>query len=187
MNARIQQVEEDLQYVRSAVRRGAAGPFPAAIALLWAAISLAGFALMDFAPRQAPLFWGIAGPAGFLLSLWLGMRSARAAGEEDRAEGRRWAAHWLGLLVAIALAVLAAVAGEASWDAAGATILLLLAIVYYTAGIHLHRALLPVAAILAIGYVFVLYADGRTWTWIGVATAAALVASAFLGGRKRRA
>jgi hypothetical protein len=183
MSTDIRQAEEDLQFVRRAVRRDSGGRIPAAIALLWAVISLVGFPLVDFAPHWVPRFWMVAGPAGFLLSLAIGVRSARAAGEADRAEGMRWAAHWLGLLLAIALSVLARTTGAVSWEGFGATIVLLVAVAYFTAGVHLARPLLGVAAVLAAGYVAVLLVPGHTWTWLGVLTAAALVATAFLGRR----
>jgi cell division protein FtsW (lipid II flippase) len=183
MSAEIRRAEEDLDFLRRVVRRDSGGRVPAAIALLWAAISLVGFGLVDFAPRWVSGFWMVAGPAGFLLSLLIGMRASRAAGEEDRAEGRRWAAHWLGLLAAIALSVLARTTGAVTWEGFGATIVLLVAVAYFTAGVHLARPLLGVAAVLAAGYVAVLLVPGYTWTWLGVLTAAALVATAFLGRR----
>ena len=176
--------QEDLRYVRRAVARGAEGAFPLPIASLWAAIALVGFALVDFVPELAGLFWLVAGPGGFLASVWLGSRLARREGEQDRAEAWRWAAHWGGLLAAIALSTLAVRAGAATWSGFGATLLLLLAVAYLTAGIHLHRSLLPVAAILAAGYPAVLFLDRYAWSVVGVAVAAAMLAGA-LGARGR--
>ncbi len=187
MNAEIHRAEEDLQFVRRAVRRDSGGRLPVAIALLWAVISLVGFGLVDFAPHWVPRFWIVAGPVGFLLSMALGIRASRAAGEEDRAEGKRWAAHWLGLLAAIALSILGRVAGAVSWEGFGATIVLLVAVAYFTAGVHLARPLLAVAAVLAAGYIAVLLVPGHTWTWLGVLTAAALVATSLLDRRPRGA
>jgi len=179
--------EQDLDYVRRALDRETRGAFPRSIALLWAAIALVGFPLLDVAPARAPRFWGIAGPLGFALSLWLGRRAARAAGVEDQAEAARWSAHWFGLLIAIALVVVASIAGRIDGPTTGSTIILLLAATYYGAGIHLHRGLLPVAALLGAGYLAVLFADGPIWTWVGVATAAALIATGLVSSRTRRA
>lgn len=180
-----EQAEHDLRYVRRAVDRQAAGGLPLSIALLWAVLGLVGFALVDFFPEHAWKFWAVAGPGGFLASAWLGWRAARSEGEQDRAEGRRWLFHWAGLLAAIGLAVLGRVSGAVSDGGLGATILLLLAVAYFTAGVHLVRPLLLVAAILAGGYVAVLFAGSHVWTWVGVTTAAALVVAA-LAGRGRR-
>ena len=65
--------------------------------------------------------------------------------------------------------------------------MLLLAANYYGAGVHLHRGLLPVAALLGAGYLAVLFVDGPIWTWVGVATAVALIATGFVSSRRRRA
>jgi len=178
---------EDLDYVRRALDREARGAFPRPIALLWAGIALVGFPLLDVAPARAPLFWGLAGPVGFALSLWLGRRAARAAGVEDRAEAARWSAHWFGLLIAIALVGGAAIGGRIDGRVTGSTIVLLLAVGYHAAGVHLHRALLPVAALLGAAYLAVLFLAGPVWTWVGVAVAGALVASALVHGTARRA
>ena len=178
---------QDLAFVRQAVQRERSAPFPTAIALLWAGISLVGFPLIDLAPRATPLYWAIASPLGFVLSLWLGARSARHAGAVDRGDAARWAWHWLGVLAAAVLAALPALTGDATWDAYAAGVLLLTAVAYFTAGIHLHRSLLAVAAVLAAGYLAVLYAPGPTWTYVGVAAAAALAGTALLGHRRRAA
>lgn len=178
---------EDLEFVRGVLTRESRGAFPPSIALLWAAIALIGFPLLDFAPERAAPFWSLAGPLGFAVSLWLGRRSARAAGLEDREAARRWSAHWVGLLIAIALVVVASIAGRIDGPTTGSTIVLLLAANYYGAGVHLHRGLLPVAALLGAGYLAVLFVDGPIWTWVGVATAVALIATGFVSSRRRRA
>lgn len=184
---RTHSAEDDLDFVRRAIDRESRGPFPRSVALLWAAVALMGFPLLDFAPERAAPFWSLAGPIGFALSLWLGRRSARAAGVEDRREAARWSAHWVGLLIAIALVVVASIAGRIDGPTTGSTIVLLLAATYYGAGIHLHRGLLPVAALLGAGYLAVLFVDGPVWTGVGVATAAALVATGLVSSRTRRA
>jgi hypothetical protein len=175
----------DLEFVREAVRRDSSGGSPVPIALLWAAISLAGFPLADFAPHLAAPFWAIASPLGFALSLWLGSRGARAAGELDRREARRWAWHWGGLLGAIALAALAPLSGSVGWNDFAAGVLLVTAVAWFTAGVHLHRPLLGVAAVLAVGYLLVLFVPGPTWTLVGVVSALSLVVLAVAGRRRR--
>lgn len=179
--------EQDLEFVRGVLERESRGPFPVPVALLWAAIALAGFPLLDFAPERAAPYWSLAGPIGFAISLWLGRRSARAAGVEDREASRRWSAHWVGLLIAVALVVVASIAGRIDGTTTGSTIVLLLAASYHAAGVHLHRGLLPVAALLGAGYLAVLFLDGPVWTGVGVATALALVTTGLVSSRSRRA
>jgi hypothetical protein len=183
---RLRSTGEDLEFVRRAIDRESRGPFPRSVAMLWAAVALVGFPLLDFAPERAAAFWSLAGPIGFAVSLWLGRRSARAAGLEDRETARRWTAHWIGLLLAMALVVVASIAGRIDGPTTGSTIVLLLAASYYGAGIHLHRGLLPVAALLGAGYLAVLFVDGPVWTGVGVATAVALVATGLVSSRTRR-
>ena len=77
---------DDLAYVAAAIRRDR--PHDSAPTyFLWALLTPIGFALADLAPMHAGLFWAIAGPLGGLLSVWLGMRSERAAGVRNRENG----------------------------------------------------------------------------------------------------
>jgi hypothetical protein len=74
---------------------------------------------------------------------------------------------------------------QATWTGFGAIVLLLLAVAYFTAGIHLHRGLLPVAGLLVGGFPAVLYLERFAWTALGLLLGAALVAGA-LPRRARR-
>src|SRR5213593_929666 len=96
-------LRDDLSYVRSVVARANAGDSPAVIYFLWAAITSFGFALIDFAPERTGLYWMIAGPAGGVLSAFLGWRAGRALGQSSHREGRSHALHWTGMMVAIVL------------------------------------------------------------------------------------
>lgn len=181
-------IEEDLGYVRAALGRGGRGGSPAGIYFLWAAIVLAGFSLVELAPGIVGLYWLIAGPAGFLASGWLGWRASRRMGELDRAAGRRRMLHWLGLLIAGALAVLPVVGGherggEASWYAFGATMVLLSALTYWLAGVHGDRPLLVVGALLFGGYAVVVLLPEPAWIVIGVLSGAALAVAGWSARR----
>lgn len=180
-------IEEDLGYVRAALGRGRRGRSPAGIYFLWAAIVLAGFSLVELAPGIVGLYWLIAGPAGFLASLWLGWRSSRRMGEVDRAAGRRVTLHWLGLLIAGALAVLPAVGGSGDWYAFGATMVLLSALTYWLAGVHGDRPLLVVGALLFGGYAVVVLLPEPAWIVIGVLSGAGLAAAGWSARRSELA
>jgi hypothetical protein len=180
-------LEEDLGYVRAAVTRMDRAPAPAAIYFLWAAIVLAGFALVDLAPRAVGLYWLAAGPAGFALSMWLGWRAARGAGEIDRAETRRHALHWLGMLGAGGLAVLPVAIGRVGWYDFAATAVLLSALSYWLSGVHGDRAMLVVGALLGAGYAVVVLLPGPVWTITGVLIAAALAVAGWSARRGRAA
>ncbi len=184
-------IEEDLGYVRAALGRERRGRSPAGIYFLWAAIVLAGFSLVELAPGIVGLYWLIAGPAGFVASLWLGWRASRRMGEVDRAAGRRVTLHWLGLLIAGALAVLPVVGGrdggEGSWYAFGATMVLLSALTYWLAGVHGDRPLLVVGALLFGGYAVVVLLPEPAWIVIGVLCGAALAVAGWSARRSELA
>ena len=72
-----EELKEDIAYVRAAADRSDTNPIPS-IYLLWAAIGLCGFALVDFTDdyRWIGGYWLVSAPAGFCLSMWLGIRAS---------------------------------------------------------------------------------------------------------------
>lgn len=180
----IKQLEGDLGYVRGVVRKAGVAQSPAAINILWAVIVLVGFALNDFAQTRAGLYWLIAAPFGFLLSLYLGWRSARQQGQIDKQEGVRHTLHWGGMMVAIFLAVPLGATGALTPKGMGQAILLIVGLAYFLAGVHLERPMLWIGISIAAGYLATFVITKYTWTIVGAFFAAALIASALLGGRK---
>lgn len=176
-------IEEDLGYVRAAIGRGQRGRSPAGIYFLWAAIVLVGFSLVDLAPGIVGVYWLIAAPVGFAASAWLGARASRRLGELDRAAGRRNLLHWLGLLIAGALALLPVVSGQGSWYGFGATVVLLSALTYWLAGVHGDRPLLVVGALLFGGYAVVVLLPEPAWIVIGVLSGGALAVAGWSARR----
>jgi hypothetical protein len=174
----IQQLKGDLRFVRAAVDRGEYGRTPAAIYFLWAVLCLCGFALIDIAPAWVGRYWSVAGPAGFIVSAALGWHYARRDGGSSRATGRRHLLHWGGMLTAIVLAGLLPMTG----DETSTAILLILALGYFLAGVHLDHAMLWVGLVMAGGYVAVLLISAYAWTMVGVALAIALTVAGLRGG-----
>jgi hypothetical protein len=181
------QIHDDLRYVRNAVEAADREPTPASIYLLWAVIAGAGFALLDFAPRWAPAYWLPASLLGLAASLLIGRRHARRSGQRDRGEGWRHGLHWLALPLAAALAILLAAAGRLGGPALGQVILLLVAVVYFLAGVHLDRRLLWVSGVIVAGYLALFALTAWGWTIVGATLAASLVLCALLAGRTERA
>ena len=93
------QLREDIEYVRAAAERSKPSPV-SAIYLLWALFGFCGFAMVDFVGelRWVGIYWLFAGPVGFVLSMWLGMRANHDAGLRNRAEGTRHGLHWLAFM-----------------------------------------------------------------------------------------
>lgn len=184
MDGEVRNVEQDLGFVRDVVGRAERGAEPAAIYYLWALISLVGFALADFSPRQMSLFWAVAGPAGFLVSCWLGWRHGRATGLVSRADGTRYMAHWGGMGVAIVGVLLLAGTDALTEEGIGQVIVLLVALSYWLAGVHLVPVLKWVGLIAFAGFLAITLVEGfaYTWTAAGALLAIGLVVAARASG-----
>ena len=76
-------------------------------------------------------------------------------------------------------------AGQLTWQGFGSLWVLLAALTYVQAGLHLERRLLPVGLLLAGGFLATLWLPGLGWTVTGTLVAIALVATAFTGKRDR--
>jgi hypothetical protein len=157
---------------------------PAAILYLWAAISIAGFAIIDFAPERAGLYWLVVGIAGFVLSSWLGGRHARAIGQESREVGRRHMLHWAGMGTAIFLLSFGAQGWGSTPQASSHAILLIVSLGYWLAGVHLVPSLKWMGVIGAGTYIALAFVEGFAypWTTAGIVLAAGLVVAGRAGG-----
>ena len=177
---------EDIAYVRAAAERSET-VHVRAYGFLWAAILLSGFTLVDFAddPRWIGWYWLVASPIGFGLSVWLGMRASRRAGQADRHQGIRWTLHWLAFIVTGVLGSALVVTGQLQAPGIGSLWVLLLSLTYFQAGVHLDRRLLPIGLLLCGCYLITLFMPVYGWTTAGVLAAAALVAHSLLGAPTR--
>lgn len=182
-----QQMESDLSYVREVVQRSDKVKSAPSIYYFWAVVSLIGFAIVDWSPQYAGMFWMVAGPGGWLISALLGRAYCRKTGEMNRTIGMRYGAHWAGLLGGIFLVMFGA--GMGAWDmqVGGHMILLVLTLGYFFAGLHLDRSLLWVSLITLSGYIGLFFIDGPVWTIMGVAVAAGLALTPWLEGRDNAA
>jgi hypothetical protein len=178
----LEDAKTDLRFVRETVQR-AESPNPPALYLLWAAIMLAGSMLADFRPLWVAGYWLVAAPVGFVLSAVLGHQWHRHIGQLSVEAGRREFLHWTALLGATALAVLLVVADRLTPQALGSVILLLVALTYIQAGIHLHRRLVWVGIVISAAYVVTLFAGWYEWTLAGVLITLALAGQAFVARR----
>jgi hypothetical protein len=182
------QLKQDLDYVASAVRRQDHCNGVPEIYFLWAAIVAIGFALPDFAPRYAGLFWLVTGVGGGLASWWLGERDARRNGVHDVALGRRHGYHWLIGGIGFVLCALPAIVGRAEIGSVVSNFLLVAGLVYALAGVHLERPLLWSGLLMLAAYaVLVLFSPPYAWTITGIVIAVALVLSGLGALRSRKA
>ncbi len=184
------QVHDDLDYVRTVLKRAedTAGN-PATIYFLWAAITFFGFAIIDVAPEKTGLYWVIAGPLGGVLSGILGHRAGRATGQQSQREGRIQAMHWSGLLAAAFLLVPLAITHVIAIQDFPRLVLLIVALSYYTAGVHTDRRLVPVSFVLAGCYLLTVFVRDLPYLWTVTAAILATsltVAGLFAAARSRR-
>jgi hypothetical protein len=182
-----ERIEGDLRFVRGALESSDRRSSPGAIYFLWAAVVLVGFGLVDFLPSAIPIYWSVAGPSGFVVSAYLGWRHSKSLGQQSATEGRRHLLHWGAVLVVVFLAVLMPARGFLPWTSLNVMILLLLAIGYFTAGVHLERPLRWIGALIGLGYVVVTLVSAYAWTMVGVALAIGLVIAGSRGGRSHEA
>ncbi len=177
-----ERLKDDIAYVRAAAEQSQT-VHVRAHGFLWAAILLGGFALVDFVedPRWIGRYWLVAAPVGFVLSAWLGIRADHGAGQFDRTTGMRWMFHWLAFMATGLLGGALVARGELTPAGFGSLWVLLTALTYFQAGVHLDRRLMPIGGLLAGGYLATLFMPLYGWTLAGVLAAAALVAHALLG------
>ena len=183
-----ERLEGDLRFVRGALNastRPAASP--STIYFLWAVLILVGFALVDFRTDVVPEYWAVAGPVGFLASAYLGWRHALRVGQSSASDGRRHMLHWGAVLIAVALAVVLRTRGAMPSETLHAVILLVLALGYFTAGLHLDRHLLWVGVLMAAGFLVVTLVSLYAWTLLGIALAVSLTVAGLREGRPREA
>ena len=183
----LQQLKSDLRFVRAAVETADRAGSPAMIYFLWAVVGLCGFALVDFRQAWVPWYWSIAGPAGFLASAYLGRRHAQRTGQVAAAAASRYLLHRGGMLAAIFLLFLMPMSGLLQWDGLGPTILLILALGYFQAGVHLDRPLLWIGLLMCLGYLFVMFVSTYEWTIVGVLFATALTVAGLRGNHPHEA
>ena len=181
----IDKLREDVAYVRAATDRSDNVPFRS-VYMLWAVIILFSIPLREFVDDKSWIgwYWWIAVPVGFLLSMWLGSRTSERIGQADRERGMRWVKHWLAYVVACLLGGLLVAGGKLTDSGIGALSVLLLALSYFHAGLHLDRRLVPVGILIGICFPIILYLPSYGSTASSVVIAVALFVVALHGRGK---
>ena len=179
----LQQVQQDLRFVKDAVaRREQTARRPAGIYWIWAIYVLIGYALIDFAPSVSGWFFMIGGIAGGVLSTMVAKRVQRQLGEVDVQEARRSMLHFMGgILLAIGFTfALAAVAPPLRSTIAGQVLVIMIGLVYFLSGIHFDRNFLWLGPLMMAGGVLVGLVPHYGWTALGIVIALGLVVPTLL-------
>ena len=172
--------QDNLAFVASVLRRRDTNCGVPAIFYLWSVLFLVGWALPDFAPRWTGPFWLVAGIGGGLLSWWLAARDEITRGEVDVELGRRYGFHWLICGAAFFGVFLPFMLGGHELDAYAAELLgrqflLVCALAYGLAALHLERGLTLPATIMGVGYLVLnVWSPAYLWTTMGALIAIAL-------------
>jgi hypothetical protein len=182
--SQLDQLRGDLSFVRSAASRASGHSSPAAIYFLWALLVMCGFVLVDVRGAWVLRYWTIAAPVGFVASAYLGWRYGLRRGQLDAGTGMRQLLHWGGTLAAAFLVLLMPATGVLAQRDAGLVILLILALGYFQAGVHLDPPFLWIGALMILGYLWILFAPMYAWTVVGVVLAIGLAAAGVRQSRR---
>ncbi|MCK5133548.1 MAG: hypothetical protein KAR40_15515 [Candidatus Sabulitectum sp.] len=177
-------IESDIGYVKDLVAKSDNPISPASIYILWAVILMVGYSLIDFAPRWVGFFWMVAGPVGGIFSGFLGYRAGANKGQMDREVGIKHALHWSGMLVVIVLALLLGIKGLVHGVVLSQIILLMVALGWWTAGVHFDRNFLWLGGIMGLGFLGTLFLDRYAWTAMGILLGITLTVIAIHKGRE---
>lgn len=181
-------LKQDLDFIAQAVRRNDMPVGIPALYFLWAAITVVGFALPDFAPRQAGAYWFVMGTGGGLLSWWIGERDSRRQGLSNTELGRRYGYHWLICGFAFLLAGLPMFIGQVPPQYGASVYLLVAGMANALAGVHLIRPNLWSGLLMLVAYgVLVVFEPPYTWTITGLVIGVAMVWAGLYARAKRRA
>jgi hypothetical protein len=183
----INQLHDDLRFVRDAVARGDSPQRrPVAIYVVWAVYVLIGYTLLDFYPTAAGWFFLAGGVLGGIASGFIARRVARQEGAYDRREARKSLLHWgVGIVLAIACAMaLAAVIPALRGPASGQLVVVMIGLVYFLAGVHFDPNFLWLGPVLMVGGVLVGFVPHYGWTALGTVIALGLVVPTLLPTRR---
>ena len=179
MAAELQQLSDDLHFVRHAVEaRHEVNPVEARLVYgYWAIYVLVGYFLIDVAPNVAGWFFMIGGVVGGFVSSAIGKRAAAKYGEVSNVEKRRSTLHWaVGLPLAIFSALALAVVIPALRGPAGSQVLLvMIGLVYYFWGVYVDRNFLWLGPVLIVGGLVVRFIPVYPWTCVGAVIALGLI------------
>jgi hypothetical protein len=171
----LRDLNENLEFVRSAVARARVQVGSPAIYFLWAAICGIGFSLPAIAPGIAWQYWVVAGLGGGGLSIWLGQRHAKASGIVDRELARRHGMHWLACGLAMAVILAGFLAGRLQWEVALPLLVSVSGLAYLLAGIHFYPPLCWAGGLLLVSGMVMWWVPGvHMAVFTGIAMALSL-------------
>ena len=184
----VDQLRDDLQFVRGAVDRHDRRPkiFTAPY-YIWAVYTLVGYSLIDINEHWASWFFLIGWfPCGVATGI-ARHRWVRRRGEEDLAMARKTKLHFMvGSLLALGAVIgLACCVPDFRGHLPGQVCVILIGMIYFTAGVHFDRSFLVLGPMLMLGGVLVGLAPRGGWTMLGILLSAGLVIAGLISERQQ--
>jgi len=183
----VEQLRDDLHFVRSAVaRRERADNGPALILYLWAAYVVIGYTLMDVRIAWAGPFFAVGGCIGGLLSWWIGRGYSRKSGEWDRATAMRGMLHFGGgIIAAFIFTMCLAMTIESLRSTRGSQVfVVMIGLVYFLWGVHYQRHFMLLGLIVMAGGAVVGLIPHYGWTMLGIVISLGLVLPTLIPWRR---
>lgn len=185
----MEQVQQDLGYVREAIERraGHRGGGEETY-LVWAGYVLIGYVLIDINPIVAGGFFLIGSILGAALSWWLWRRTVVQSGEIDRDVERRTSLHWIGgfllcWLASIGLTLVIPPLRNMFYSSQ--VFLVMIGLLYFFHGVHFDRHFLWLGPLLIVGAIVVGMIPAYPWSCLGVVISVGLCVPYLLSRRKR--
>src|SRR5437764_6602234 len=171
-----QQLGEDLQFVRNAVkRREQSLRIPVPIAWAVAVYVVVGYTMIDFAQAWSGPFFAVGGVLLGVVSWFFGYREAVRTGVYDRAEIIKGWLHWGSILLAIVGVIGLGIARKVDGEVIGQFIVLTIGVIYFLAGVHFDRNFLWLGPVLMAGAIAITYVPRYGWTALGIVIGLGLV------------
>ena len=185
----VQQIGQDLQFVRNAVtRRERSDDGPPLILYLWALYVIIGYSLMDFRPQLAGPFFAIGGVVGGIASWLIGKAYSRRTGEWDRAMALRGLFHFGGgIFLSMTFAIVFGVLVPRLQPYTGQVIVGLIGLVYFLWGVHYQRYFMFLGIIVMAGGVLVGLVPHFGWTILGAVISLGLILPTLIPWRRMTA
>jgi hypothetical protein len=177
MTSDVQQIGQDLEYVRSAMsRRQRADLGPPLIFYLWAAYVIIGYTLIDFRPQYSNPFFGIGGFVAGFLSWVIGRHYARKTGQSDKQMAVRGMLHMFGgIMLSSAFVIALAELAPAFRPFTGQVIVGFVGLIYFLWGVHFHRYFMLLGVLVMAGGATVGLVPHFGWTTLGIVIALGLI------------
>jgi hypothetical protein len=183
----VQQIAQDLQFVRSAVvRRERSDDGPPLILYLWAAYVIIGYTLMDFRPQYAGPFFAIGGLVGGIASWLIGRSYSKRIGEWDHATAMRGLLHFGGgIALACVFTVGLATFMEPLRGTWGSQVfVVMIGLVYFLWGVHYQRYFMFLGIVVMAGGVMVGSVPHFGWTILGAVISLGLILPTLIPRRR---